>query len=573
VRTPESGPPTAVPAGLEYFDLLPIGLAEYSADGTCRRVNVALRRLVRHPEDDPQIRNLTELGWTIVGKDRAAVAELIAAADAGSGAGRLLHLVHEDGSELFVRTLARRTPEADRGQGSVLVVVADVTAEVRAERALAESERRLRLAFEASPDGWALLTVGRDAATPGVSRIIRRALLNARARELTTWSEEELPGHELCEVLGAQGTDLMRRLVTAALEYGESSVSRTPLELAGERRVLDSSVVRLDPETVLCRWRDVTDVVDAEALLSRAYEETAEMRSTLQTALDSTSDGFAIYQLEWDDARSLVGMRVVHANAAGAESLGLDPESMIGMELHEFFSEVESTGLWDRIVTAVLTKEPQRHRVQLYDEDGRWRAAWDNTVAPVGEERLAITWRDASKEERAIRQLARTRDEAMYSATHDALTDLPNRVLLRQHLTEALAACRPDERVGLVFVDLDRFKVINDTYGHAAGDVVLKATAARLGQMVRHGDLAARLAGDEFVLVLTGLAPDWDPEHFFARARAQLFAPVRADGVELRPSASLGLVLADPHREHVDVDDLVKRADAEMYKAKAAARR
>ena len=190
----------------------------------------------------------------------------------------------------------------------------------------------------------------------------------------------------------------------------------------------------------------------------------------------------------------------------------------------------------------------------------------------MGEERVAITWRNVTTEEEALREFARTRDEAMHTATHDPLTGLPNRMLLRQYLHQALYACASQERVGLVFVDLDRFKAINDTYGHAAGDVVLQQTAVRLDRLVRHGDLAARLAGDEFILVLTGLAPDWSPDQFFARATAMLSEPVWLDGVELHPSASLGAVLVDPGSDQVDVDDLVKRADAEMYRAKAARR-
>jgi diguanylate cyclase (GGDEF)-like protein len=342
------------------------------------------------------------------------------------------------------------------------------------------------------------------------------------------------------------------------------------LDLGRGPRLLDGLYVPIDGDTLLVTWRDVTDAVEGERLLERAYEETAEMRVTLQTALDATSDGFAVYALESDDEGQLVELRVVHANAAGAMSLGLDPFEMVGMGLHEFFPDVIGSGLWDRIVDAAVTKAPQHHRVHMFDDDGRWLSSWDNSVAPVGEERMAITWRDVSAEERALRQLAQHRDEAMHSATHDALTGLPNRILLREHLQEALRTCLPDERVGIVFVDLDRFKAINDTHGHAAGDAVLKATAERLGRVVRHGDLAARLAGDEFVLVLTQLNADWTPDLFFARASELLAEPLWAEGVELHPSASLGVVLADPRSGPTDVDALIKDADAAMYVTKAA---
>jgi diguanylate cyclase (GGDEF)-like protein len=440
-------------------------------------------------------------------------------------------------------------------------------------RALVEDEHRLRQAFDATPEGLAIFRVEQDA--DGRVGAICPLLCNAWARtRLGLVVEDQCESERLSQVPSAvlEWVCGQARTVWSGVDV---VTSRETVEtLDGTMRLLDSSVVPLDDGTLLCIWQDVTDLVQAEQLLSRAYEETAEMRVTLQTALDSTNDGFAIYQLEWDETRSrLTGLRVVHANASGAESLGLDPEAMVGMELHEFLPDVESTGLWGRIEVAAITKEPQLHRVQVFDEEGEWRSAWDNTVTPVGEERVTITWRDASKEEAAIRQLARTRDEAMYSATHDALTGLPNRVLLRQRLHEALGSCPGDRRVGIVFVDLNHFKAINDTYGHATGDVVLKETAARLARLTRHGDLAARLAGDEFILVLDGLPPNWSSDQFFARAGSMLSEPVSAESVELVPSASFGVVLADPRHERVGVDELIKRADAAMYRAKATSRR
>jgi diguanylate cyclase (GGDEF)-like protein len=335
-------------------------------------------------------------------------------------------------------------------------------------------------------------------------------------------------------------------------------------------RTYDSFQAWLDDDTLVWSWRDVTDALEGEERLGRAYEETAEMRATLQTALDATTDGFAVYAVERDHQGRLIELHNLHTNLAGAQSLGLDPEEVVGRTLHEVLPDVESSGLWARILESYATKAPQFHRVHAWGDDGEWISAWDNTIASVGEERITIIWRDVSREERALRQLARTRDEALHSATHDALTDLPNRVLLREHLQDALRNCPPGERVGLVFVDLDGFKAVNDVYGHAAGDAVLRATSARLARIVRHGDMAARLAGDEFVLVLSGLCPDWLPDHFFVRAMKQISEPVWVDGAVLRPAASMGLVMADPHTQELDVDQLIKAADAEMYRNKAA---
>ncbi|MDQ1287706.1 MAG: hypothetical protein QG622_1271 [Actinomycetota bacterium] len=447
----------------------------------------------------------------------------------------------------------------------------DIDEQVRIESALSESERMLRRAFDVSPDGWSILVADRNDEGEVVALHARR--INPAGLRDMSRSESEILDLEVgASLRGWQGEEFLR-LATLALDSEMSVPTQVCLDDGENRRVYEGFLARLDGETLLCSWRNVTERINAQDLLNRAYEETAEMRVTLQTALDATSDAFAVYALEWDEWGELMGMRVVHANTAAGDSLGLTAEDMIGQELRDVFPEAEETGLWERILVAAVTKEPQTHRVQLHDKDGTWVKAWDKTVAPVGEERMTITWRDVSNEERAIRQLARTRDEAMYSATHDALTDLPNRVLVHQHLREALASCRPEERVGVVFVDLDRFKEINDSFGHAVGDIVLKETAMRLGRLVRHGDLAARLAGDEFILVLTGLTAEWSPEQFFTRASTMLSEPVWAEVIEIHPSASLGAVLADPRRQGVGVDELIKRADAEMYHAKAARRR
>lgn len=481
-----------------------------------------------------------------------------------------LRLRTADGSLRWFQ--ARVTARWPLDQQPVLFVsLRDIDAQVRVESALKDSEWTVRCAFEASPDAWVIMVAER--CPDGEVVALRFVRVNPAALRDMGRSEAEAIGCEVVDILSQPQAEELRRLSAVALDSDQRVQSQFEMYHTGDRHIFQGFMVGLDRNTLLCSWRNVTEMVEAQELLNRAYEETAEMRVTLQTALDATSDGFAVYSLECDEQGELISMRVVHANTAGAESLGMIADDLIGMELHEFFPEVRETGLWERIVVAAATKEPQHHRVQMHDADGTWCSAWDNTVAPVGEERMAITWRDVSNEERAIRQLAQTRDEAMYSATHDALTDLPNRILLQQHLQEALANCRPEERVGVVFVDLDRFKSINDSYGHAAGDTVLKETASRLGRLVRHGDLAARLAGDEFVLVLTALPSDWSPEQFFARASAMLSEPVWAEEVELTPSASLGAVLANPRRLWVEVDELIKRADAEMYQAKAAKQR
>jgi diguanylate cyclase (GGDEF)-like protein len=173
----------------------------------------------------------------------------------------------------------------------------------------------------------------------------------------------------------------------------------------------------------------------------------------------------------------------------------------------------------------------------------------------------------------AERDDARTAQEQLaHASTHDPLTGLPNRVLLFDRLEHALHTARRHDRVvAVLFVDLDRFKAVNDTFGHAAGDLVLTTVASRMEATLRREDTLARLAGDEFVLVCEDL-PQSDAgelqrhvEAVVARLRRALARPIPVAGVELVVSASIGVALSD---QHTSADDLLADADGAMYVAK-----
>ncbi|MGI4894646.1 MAG: putative bifunctional diguanylate cyclase/phosphodiesterase [Janthinobacterium lividum] len=167
--------------------------------------------------------------------------------------------------------------------------------------------------------------------------------------------------------------------------------------------------------------------------------------------------------------------------------------------------------------------------------------------------------------------------ELTHRSTHDGLTGLPNRILLFDRLAHALSTARRHDRVVAVFfIDLDRFKAINDTFGHAAGDTVLTTVATRVAATLRDEDTLARLAGDEFVVVCEDLPPV-DPdelnEHLdavLARLRCALAEPIRIGDLDLVISASIGVALMGDHHsaDNLSADDLLADADAAMYRAK-----
>jgi diguanylate cyclase (GGDEF)-like protein len=158
-------------------------------------------------------------------------------------------------------------------------------------------------------------------------------------------------------------------------------------------------------------------------------------------------------------------------------------------------------------------------------------------------------------------------DRFRVSALHDALTGLPNRLLLAQRLEHlALRARRSKETAAVLFVDLDRFKRVNDTYGHAVGDELLVAVGQRLEAVVRPGDTLARVAGDEFVVLCEDLAQVGDAETLAGRIHDELSVPFVLGAVRVAVTASVGVAYAGPGQ--AVTAQLIRDADTAMYQAK-----
>jgi diguanylate cyclase (GGDEF)-like protein len=154
-----------------------------------------------------------------------------------------------------------------------------------------------------------------------------------------------------------------------------------------------------------------------------------------------------------------------------------------------------------------------------------------------------------------------------YLASHDSLTTLPNREMFNGLLHQAIeAACRHQRRFAVLFIDLDRFKVINDSLGHDAGDILLVEIANRLRQTLRSSDVVARLGGDEFVVILEETAESHDVERIAGNLLSVLSQPLQLSGHECHTTASIGIAMYPTHGS--DVQTLTKNADMAMYLAK-----
>jgi diguanylate cyclase (GGDEF)-like protein/PAS domain S-box-containing protein len=209
---------------------------------------------------------------------------------------------------------------------------------------------------------------------------------------------------------------------------------------------------------------------------------------------------------------------------------------------------------------ARATKESYQVRYRMVRNDGevRWLDARVGVVLDeLGEvaQFVAIT-EDVTRAVRDQAELARV-------SAHDPLTGLPNRLSITQAIDKALTAANPDT-IAVLFCDLDRFKPINDRFGHAAGDLALTIAARRIAASVKSSDLVGRLGGDEFVVLLRGV-PSADAARSVAdRILAKVSEPMTISGHQVSMSVSIGVVLGGAD----DAAALLQRADAEMYRVK-----
>ena len=179
--------------------------------------------------------------------------------------------------------------------------------------------------------------------------------------------------------------------------------------------------------------------------------------------------------------------------------------------------------------------------------------------------------RRALERNRVLSQMDRLREEQYFLATHDALTRLPNRQLFEDRARRLLAqAERSGASFAVGYLDLDGFKAVNDSRGHAAGDALLQQVARALEQGLRETDTVARIGGDEFLLLLTPLAEPGEAEAVVERLRARIGALHRVDGHAVRVSASIGLAFFPQDARTLDL--LVICADQAMYAAKHQSR-
>ena len=262
--------------------------------------------------------------------------------------------------------------------------------------------------------------------------------------------------------------------------------------------------------------------------------------------------------------------RIVEVNPAFVARTGYQPEDVIGRSGTTMLSPTTTPEQFAAIGATLRAEGRWRGELIERAKDGREFPVW-MVFSTVHDASGRVSHLIANSIE--LTELKRAEEQIRHLAHHDTLTRLPNRVLLQARLEQAMAAARRDgTELAMLFIDMDRFKTINDTLGHPVGDGLLIEVGRRLRALVRDSDIVARLGGDEFVLVLTGVGAHGARAATTVAAKllTELGLPYQVAGHELHSTPSIGIGIFPVDGD--DADALMKCADTAMYHAKAAGR-
>jgi diguanylate cyclase (GGDEF)-like protein/PAS domain S-box-containing protein len=295
-----------------------------------------------------------------------------------------------------------------------------------------------------------------------------------------------------------------------------------------------------------------------EATVRARTSELRQSEERLRTLIQNVSD---VISVVCEDGT------IVYMSPSATDVLGYDPDAMIGSSV---FDRVHPDDR-ERAVTFFADRSTdgtggRRLQVRLRAGDGCWR----QTESIAGEaiddpesNRLVLATRDVTERDRLERQLA-------HQAFHDPLTGLANRALFTDRVEHALARSRRGgSQLAVVLIDLDEFKSVNDTLGHAAGDELLLEIADRLSEIARTEDTVARLGGDEFAVLIEN-CEELTAIGATERFQQKLITPITIDGHELIVAATAGIAIGGPSTE--SVAELLRNADIALYRAKSTSK-
>jgi diguanylate cyclase (GGDEF)-like protein len=285
----------------------------------------------------------------------------------------------------------------------------------------------------------------------------------------------------------------------------------------------------------------------------------AAERRHLSIAVNNIPQGLVLYD---------ASKRVIICNQPYIDMFGLSPEvARPGCTMQRLIRHRQQTGSFDGDVdefcSAIIQKMSLGKTTRQLTEAPGGRAI-EIINRPLNGGGWVATIEDITERRRADEKIA-------HLAHYDGLTDLPNRVLFRERLEQAVKAVQPGEQLAVLYIDIDEFKSVNDALGHPIGDELLKGVAGRLRGCLKATDVAARLGGDEFAVIQTGIRNQSETTRLVDEIHSTIRQPFECMGHLITTDASIGIALAPD--DGLDLDQLLRNADLALYGAKGDGRR
>lgn len=424
------------------------------------------------------------------------------------------------------------------GSGRVIAVI-----ETLRDMTLRQSaESRLRTLFESSPDPVWIIEDGKfiecnDAAVSMLGYPNKIELLNVHPSQLSPAVQPD----------GQDSFQKAELMMQTALKHGLHRFEWEHLRADGRpltAEVTLSGIKLAGRQALYCAWRDISDRKRAEKAL-RLYAKVFE------------NSGEAILITDANN-------QIVAVNQSLTRDTGYSQEELLGKNPRVLASQNTARDVYQAMWAAL--RESGYWQGELWDlrKDGVTYPKWA-AISAIRNDEGVLTNYIASFTDISERKAAEARIDHL--AHHDTLTGLFNRYNLESRLAQSLLAARRENRqLAVMFIDMDRFKTINDTLGHHVGDLLLIEVSQRLLTCVRESDIVARLGGDEFVVTLSSMAEEMDAALVAAKILAALGAPYLIEGKTLHSTPSIGIAIFPTNGDNADT--LMRDADTAMYFAK-----
>ncbi|MGC9503133.1 EAL domain-containing protein [Baaleninema sp.] len=460
-----------------------------------------------------------------------------------------LRFFRVDGSMGYMEARAEAIRDANGQIVKVFGTSIDISDRKQTEIALRESETRYRTVVEYQTDF--ILRSRPDTTITFANEVLCRAL-GMKLEEIVGKTWHDFANADDLEQRVFQGLDKLspthsRFIVENRDTRADGSVGWTQWLNEG---IFDDSGQLVEIQSV---GRDITELKQVDLALRESEER-------LRLVTENMSDLVCLHHRDG---------RYLYVTPSSEALLGYRPEELIGRDPYELFHPDDRDRVREDSHEAVLKGQSRAITYRIRQKSGKYIWLETLTQGILGEAgeilHLQTTSRDVSDRVKVEKQLK-------HDALHDGLTGLPNRNCLMERLDLALKRSKrySQFQFAVLFLDLDNFKVVNDSLGHFIGDELLLKVAELLQEFVRETDLAARLGGDEFVILLEEIEDLEAAVRVAERVLEALRSPFQVSGREAFTSASIGIVMGTPH--HNRPEDLLRDADLAMYRAKHAGR-